>query len=848
MKSFALITLVFLVTANDIVVEQNKMQKLMDEMSEVKHSIILKKLLEKQLQLTKAQELIEVQSESDSINDSIQLIKVSQSTYNSSNSNYTQPNTTYNYTYSNYSQPTNTYNQSNLTNTTNAINQTNSSYPYNYTTSYPYNNGVYNYVSYDNQSDTTNSTNTNSTSITCSVGYFLSQNSTCLPCLTNCATCSSSYVCFTCNYGYQLTTTGCLSQSIYNTTNSTSETNSTVLYDNSTLINSNSTSQDYNNTQYNTSTNTQYNTSTNTQYNTSTNTQYNTTTNTTNYNQTSDNSTFYNDTYTNYTNQSRIRQKFNQSRVHLKLRNTFNRFDNNNFTQIISYYNQSNQSQNTVVLFNSSAVVQKQSLNEYYLYQNNSLVVLNQEYDPYGNIVYRSINYDFTIVVSKKQNTFNQNQNQEIYGTIVYGYGNFNATYNNQNVNSGYGYQNGGQTTFNYSNQASGQLAYNQENNFAYAQYSNQSQGYQSSSQYDSFYNDTVSRSNYSNSNNNYDNRNDYQGTANFDYDYYTKSSSYSNRDSSYQSQDDYNQVNGLGYDNYNTQTSNSYSNGQSSSSIYQGDKSKSSSNNENSNFNSSQTNTVYAQNYTLVNESSLGYNTAQSSSNQQSDWRNYSNYDYSNGYKNQQSTYIHNYTNSYNVSDTNEYKSDSHYQQQGQYGYETSNGYNNFASGQAHAVQVSNENLTTTEVNATINQYNSSNYNYGGEPQYDGSSSNKDIHVTIEDNLQQFNQLRGSKKQATGSWKEVNQKEFTNSNGKILEEARQAITTKFNPQQEGFQFDSIQSIQEQIVAGINYNIKLKYLNADQKSIIYEVVLYTIPWSNQPNQVTSCSRFDQSEI
>ncbi|CAK72820.1 unnamed protein product (macronuclear) [Paramecium tetraurelia] len=822
MKLFTLFALIFLVTANDIVVIPDNIQKILNQSPEIKKSLIAKKLLGNEKPFERFQDLNQVLDKSDRIKDSIQFIKVAQNTYNTSSSNYTYPNSTYNYTYTNYSQPTSSYVYSNQSNGSNSTNQTNSTYSnnYYYNTSYPVQNtSVNNYVTSDNQSSTNS---TNSASLTCSVGYFL-QNNDCLPCMANCAICGSSQGCYSCFSGYSLFTTGCY---LDITQNSTS--NSSVILDTST--NTNITNYNYNDTSYNTTDNTYDNS---TSYN-------NTNNNYTNDDQTYQNQTYNNQTYHNHSDISRVRERFNQSRVHLKLRDNLNRNGITNLTQIISYYNQSSQQYNKIVLFNEATTGTKQVRNQYYFYQNNSLVVLNQEFDTNGNIVYRSINYDFSIYVQKEQGSLNQHQNKEIYGTIVYGNGNFNATY--YKYNDLQGQQN--QSYFDMGQQSTGQVNYNRNSSVASVSYNNNTFGYQSSysSNYD--YNQSNEFQNYSNSNSQYENQNNYSRYVNFDQHYSNSSSSYSNNDSSYEYNDEYAYSNGTGYEKENNQESHQQANGYSESVNYNGNKQSYSSNSSSTDYRDSSQDGVYSQNYSLVNQTQFQYNTNSSSNDYQSDWYSYSQSDYSSQYKNIDSTEVSNNDYIYNVSNINGYKSNSN--SHSQYGSEY--GSSILDSVDAHSVQVTNDNTTVTNVNATLNQYNSTNTNYYGYPQYNSSQASRDVNLTVTENRQQFNQLRGSKKSATGSWSEVNQREFASSNAQIIEEARLAINKKFQPEQEGFQFDSIQSIKEQIVAGINYNIKLRYLDANSKSIIYEVVLYTIPWANQPNQIVSCSRFDQLEI
>lgn len=64
MKSFTLIILVFLVAANDRVVIPEKMKKVLNEMPDVKDSIIAKKLLAKEMEMERVLEIDQVLDES----------------------------------------------------------------------------------------------------------------------------------------------------------------------------------------------------------------------------------------------------------------------------------------------------------------------------------------------------------------------------------------------------------------------------------------------------------------------------------------------------------------------------------------------------------------------------------------------------------------------------------------------------------------------------------------------------------------------------------------------------------------------------------------------------------------
>lgn len=64
MKLFTLITLVIFVTANDRVVIPDKMKKILDEMPEIKESLIAKKLLTRDSELERILEINQVSDKS----------------------------------------------------------------------------------------------------------------------------------------------------------------------------------------------------------------------------------------------------------------------------------------------------------------------------------------------------------------------------------------------------------------------------------------------------------------------------------------------------------------------------------------------------------------------------------------------------------------------------------------------------------------------------------------------------------------------------------------------------------------------------------------------------------------
>lgn len=54
------------------------------------------------------------------------------------------------------------------------------------------------------------------------------------------------------------------------------------------------------------------------------------------------------------------------------------------------------------------------------------------------------------------------------------------------------------------------------------------------------------------------------------------------------------------------------------------------------------------------------------------------------------------------------------------------------------------------------------------------------------------------------------------------------AITNKYDPEAQGYTFDKVINVQEQIVAGVNYDIVIEYSNGQGSYQIYDVMLYVV--------------------
>jgi hypothetical protein len=73
------------------------------------------------------------------------------------------------------------------------------------------------------------------------------------------------------------------------------------------------------------------------------------------------------------------------------------------------------------------------------------LITLTKEFNAFGNVVYRSVDYDFSLVIEGNSNdgTYTKNTNYELHGTIVKGKNNASGSHTasgntSENMNNGY--------------------------------------------------------------------------------------------------------------------------------------------------------------------------------------------------------------------------------------------------------------------------------------------------------------------------------------------------------------------------------------------------------------------------
>lgn len=75
-----------------------------------------------------------------------------------------------------------------------------------------------------------------------------------------------------------------------------------------------------------------------------------------------------------------------------------------------------------------------------------------------------------------------------------------------------------------------------------------------------------------------------------------------------------------------------------------------------------------------------------------------------------------------------------------------------------------------------------------------------------------------------------MNVTKFEQSNDNTVQKAIQSVNQKFNPEADGFTFKRVLSVDDQIVAGVNYLIVLEYTNGEGESRYYDTIIYSVPW------------------
>ncbi|CAD8205832.1 unnamed protein product [Paramecium pentaurelia] len=554
--------------------------------------------------------------------------------------------------------------------------------------------------------------------------------------------------------------------------------------------------------------------------------------------------------YTSNSSSIKKIDKYIPSRLKLKIRNNQNlgqgQIKNN--TQKVVYYNPQNGTYENVVIYNNNKVKQNYTDSYYYYYDKDIQINLEKDYDDYGNVVYRNFKYNYSLVINSNSSDIAYNSIQEAFGTLVLNNNIFSGQYNKQVVDNG-GIQ------YNWNDY----IAYNKNNSFnGQAQYSNK-QGNYSYDRIDYGGSNLNQQSNYDRDRQNYF-RGDYDqvnGSMNLNYDNFQRNENKSSElnlgsQSEIQIEGDnlFISKNGNEYISVQRNQSSSYfrqqdsfSNNQSAEATYQ----------QNGYYN----NRISGDQYSISNyntqynylDTQYGNYSENYYDNQN---KNQTSFDYNLTVNNQNTNSIQNSTNSIGIEnissinligneqkDTNIYYDQIYSQISGQIDTQINNTNAKFDSEPKTTVY----NITEQDSIGTMNHYKNDN----DEFEFQGVIQTNQTQSVTEQQRQQFNQLRGSKKQVSGSWTQIEVAEIQQFNSIIIEQAIDEINTKFNPQQFGYYFDSILNVQEQIVSGINYKIQLSYTNLEFQQQIYQVIIYSIPWQNQSNQVVKSIRFDQFE-
>ncbi|CAD8101283.1 unnamed protein product [Paramecium primaurelia] len=550
--------------------------------------------------------------------------------------------------------------------------------------------------------------------------------------------------------------------------------------------------------------------------------------------------------YTSNSSSVKKIDKYIPSRLKLKIRNNQNlgqgQIKNN--TQKVVYYNPQNGTYENVVIYNNNKVKQNQTHSYYYYYDKDIQINLEKDYDDSGNVVYRNFKYNYSLVINSNSSDITYNSNQEAFGTLVLNNNIFSGQYNKQVVDNGaIQYNWNDYIAYNKNNSFNGQAQYsNKQGNYSYDKINYGGSNLNQQSNYDR------DRQNYFRGD--YDQVNGSMDLNNDNFQRYENKSSELNLGSQSEIQIEGDNLfiskNGNEYISVQRNQSSSYfrqqdsfSNNQSAEATFQ--------------QNGYHNNRISGDQYSVSN-----YNTQQNyldtqygnySDNQN---KNQTSFNYNLTLNNQNTNSIQNSTNSIGIENissidligdelknTNIYYDQIQSQINGQIDAQINNTNAKFDS----EPQTTVYNITEQDSIGTINNYKNDN----DEFEFSSNIQTNQTQSVIEQQGQQFNQLRGSKKQVSGSWTQIEVAEIQQFNSIIIEQAINEINTKFNPQQFGYYFDSILNVQEQIVSGINYKIQLSYTNLEFQQQIYQVIIYSIPWQNQSNQVVKSIRFDQFE-
>ncbi|CAD8170114.1 unnamed protein product [Paramecium octaurelia] len=547
----------------------------------------------------------------------------------------------------------------------------------------------------------------------------------------------------------------------------------------------------------------------------------------------------------NYNNT--INSRYIPSRLQLKVRNNskLQQGQLKENTQNVTFYNASSGTYEYVIIYNNTDTQENNTESEYYYYQNSKVVTLEREYDDQGNVIYRNFNLNYSLIVTQKSTNSNLNEQQQTFGTLVY---------TNQTISAEYKTQ-GRYNRLVSNNDGSGSDYQSQVYDISgKAKYSNQIGNYE--------YLDI----DFGSANQRQTNGSEYNSDE-YTYDDLRKGSAWINRDQNASTRSSNEVQKQTQY-----QISNDYTSGNNSSiSHYQKASTKNNTEqttrNQRTNGTISNTQDNYQQlNQSQSNSTTIRYNEYQAETKDQRDTQLKTSYsDSKSNYKSNQTILEYNYTlneiknDSFDNSSTYYKASNKTYENiegsQSWYAYYHDNQTHSYISGSNQGILNQTNSQFTSGPNSTVDTIDSKvttarSYNYKRDDQpydYGGSSQTTHTQSTVEESKQQFNQLRGLKKQASGSWRQIETAELQQSNSMIIEEAINEINNKFNPQQDGYQFESVISVQEQIVSGINYKIYLNYSKPRFESQIFEVIINSIPWKTSSNQVIQSARLDKIE-
>ncbi|CAK81646.1 unnamed protein product (macronuclear) [Paramecium tetraurelia] len=540
-------------------------------------------------------------------------------------------------------------------------------------------------------------------------------------------------------------------------------------------------------------------------------------------------------------NHNPINSRYIPSRLQLKVRNhsKLQQGQIKNNTQNVTYYNSSSGTYEYVVIYNNTETQENNTESEYYYYQNSKVVTLERDYDDQGNVIYRNFNFNYSLIVAQKSTNSNFNENKSAFGTLVLTNQTISAAYKTNGYNNRLIENNNGDSDYeNLVYDFNGKVVYSNQTgyyNYGYIGYgsNNQWQFNGSEQNIDEYRYDDLRGGHASiDRDQNASHRYSSQTLDQNEYQFYSNLTSGNNSSiNHYRITDTKNITEKSNSEERNNDTISNFD--------YKYKSFKQSKSNG--------TSLRYKQ-YSASNDDELDtyLNTVYTDSTIDYD-KNKTILNYNQTLNKTSGHYFDN-TTIYSGASNQTYENVEG--SKSRYAYDYGDHVSQYITGSNHGILNETNSEYTSGPNTTVTTLDSKvttggSYNYQGD--LSGSSQTTHTQSTVEESKQNFNQLRGSKKQASGSWRQIETAELQQSNSLIIEDAIKEINIKFNPQQDGYQFDSVISVQEQIVSGINYKIYLNYSNPKFEQQIYEVIINSIPWQNSSNQVVKSARFDQIE-